>query len=131
MIHQDKTITPERVLSALEPAIYDSGVVFGAGAAGRRVVGYRTPTLFTPRIDPAYIYFTILWMICLHGFVPNPILCISLGRPEVVRRASSSKWLPGLIILFSMLPDILDWNSPISLGIFASRRAIWSTNMAH
>ena len=47
-------LTPEMVLSDLEPAVFDCGSLFSGRLTGRRLKGYARSSPFCPRLEPGY-----------------------------------------------------------------------------
>jgi len=55
-------------LQSLQPADFDAGAVFSGNPSGNMVKGYAAPTLFTPAVDPNYIFHDhcrdlVLWFV--------------------------------------------------------------------
>lgn len=60
---QDSTtlsVVPEHALQGMVAMRHDGGEIFGSAYSGYRLAGYRNTTLFTPCIDPAYIFHDTL-----------------------------------------------------------------------
>ena len=49
----ESTIT---ILQSLQVTDFDAGTVFSGTPSGRMVKGYAAPSLFTPAVDPNYIF---------------------------------------------------------------------------
>lgn len=44
------------ILQSLQPAAFDAGAVFSGTPSSKHVKGYAAPSLFTPTVDPNYIF---------------------------------------------------------------------------
>lgn len=56
------------ILQTLKPKDFDAGIVFSGQPSGTKVRGYEKPCLFTPKINPSYIFHeasrdVIVWLI--------------------------------------------------------------------
>ena len=56
------------MLESLCPTDFDAGAVFSGNPSGNMVKGYAAPTLYTPAVDPNYIYHEhcrdlVLWYV--------------------------------------------------------------------
>ena len=49
----ESTIT---ILQSLQVVDFDAGIVFSGTPSGKMVKGYAAPSLFTPAVDPNYIF---------------------------------------------------------------------------
>ena len=79
-------------LSRLQVIELDAGQIFSGNPSGTPIKGYATPSLYTPRLDPNYLFHEssrdiIVWLLSPE----EP--CTSLALPVVGKHRVSNNWL--------------------------------------
>lgn len=81
------------VLQSLQIADFDAGTVFSGSPSGKKVKGYAAPSLFTPAVDPNYIFHEqsrdmVVWFIGN----PDPLYVYGhsgVGKTSVIKQLAA------------------------------------------
>lgn len=91
----ESTIT---ILQSLQVTDFDAGTVFSGTPSGKMVKGYAAPSLFTPAVDPNYIFHEqsrdmVVWFIDASDplYVYGPTGC---GKTSVIKQLAAKLHYP-------------------------------------
>lgn len=94
--------SPTEILENLTVTDFDAGTVFSGTPSGRAVKGYAAPSLFTPAVDPNYIFHEqsrdmVVWFIGSPGRQPDPLYVYGssgVGKTSCIKQLAAKLHYP-------------------------------------